>query len=288
VNSRRIESQRNRGGALTKEDFVRAHGVELCVETFGDPSDSAMLLIAGATGSVLSWEEQFCERLAAGSRFVIRYDQRDTGRSVTFEPGASPYTFDDLVADVVGLLDALGLHSAHLVGLSMGGAIALLAALDHPDRVASLTLIATSPSPGDPDLPAMSDEIRTRFEEPAGEPDWSDRTAVIEYIVEGERPAVARSRPFDEAAKRELAGRVFDRAINIASSMRNHWLIDGGDRWGERLGEVSAPTLVLHGTEDPLFPFPTVRRWRRRFQAPDLSEWSGPDTRRRLATRGTS
>jgi pimeloyl-ACP methyl ester carboxylesterase len=228
--------------------------VDLCVGTFGDPADPAILLIAGATGSMDWWEEEFCERLAAGSRFVIRYDHRDTGRSVSYEPGAPPYTFLDLVADAVGLLDTFGL-ARHLVGISMGGAIAQLVALDHPDRVAALTLISTSPGPGDPDLPAMSEELRAHFTEVAAVPDWSDRAAVIDYIVEGARPFAARSRPFDEAALRALVGRVFDRTTNIASSMTNHWVSDGGDRWRERLGEVSAPTLVVHGTEDPLFPY---------------------------------
>ena len=158
------------------------------------------------------WEEGFCERLMAGSRFVIRYDHRDTGRSVSYEPGAAPYSLRDLAEDAFGLLDAFGLESAHLVGMSMGGWIGQLLALDHPDRVASLTLISTSPTagPSDPDLPEMSEKLQAFFAEEASEPDWSDRDAVIDYIVEGERP-FAGSRPFDEAAIREIAARAFDR-----------------------------------------------------------------------------
>jgi pimeloyl-ACP methyl ester carboxylesterase len=237
-------------------DFiVRANGVDLCIETFGDRGDPAILLIAGAGGSMLSWEDEFCAQIAVGPRFVIRYDNRDTGRSVSYEPGAPGYSGRDLVEDAVGVLDALALASAHLVGISMGGGTAQLVALDHPERVASLTLIATSGGPGDADLPPMSEELRAHFSAETEAPDWSDRAAVIDYIVGDARPYAARSRPFDEAAWRELAARDFDRSVNIAASMTNHFLIDGGDRWRERLGEIRAPTLVIHGAEDPLFPY---------------------------------
>jgi pimeloyl-ACP methyl ester carboxylesterase len=233
------------------ERMIEVNGVELCAQTFGNPDDPAVLLVMGLAASMLSWEDDFCERLA-NSRFVIRYDHRDTGRSVTYPPGAPGYTGDDLVADAVGLLDALGLSRAHVVGISMGGAIAQLLALDYADRVASLVLISTSPGTGD-DLPGMSDELRAYFAGPPPEPDWSNREAVIDYIVEDERVYAAPSRPFEKAERRELAGRIFDRTTNIAS-MKNHWALDGGEGWRERLGEIRVPTLVLHGTEDPLFP----------------------------------
>jgi pimeloyl-ACP methyl ester carboxylesterase len=242
---------------LTKPDetnrrLVRANGVDLCVETFGDPASPAILLIGGAASSMDWWEDELCERLASGPRFVIRYDLRDTGQSVTYEPGAPEYTGLDLVSDAVGLLDALGIARAHVVGTSMGGGIAQRLALDHADRVASLILMSTSP--GDPDLPPMSDELAAAFADPTPPPDWSDRAAVVDHVVEDLR-AYEGSLPFDEERKRALAARIVDRTLNIESTMTNHWILEGG---GEpvrpRLGEIRAPTLVLHGTEDPLFP----------------------------------
>ncbi|PRX49324.1 pimeloyl-ACP methyl ester carboxylesterase [Prauserella shujinwangii] len=240
-----------RGG----ERLLAANGVQLCVETFGRPGDPAVLLIAGAACSMDWWADEFCLTLAAGSRFVVRYDLRDTGRSVSSEPGAPDYTGADLVADAAGLLDALGLASAHVVGMSAGGGLAQHLATEHPDRVATLTLLSTSPAgPVDRELPRAADRIRRVFDEPAPEPDWSDRAAVTEYIAEGERP-FAGSHPFDEEGMRDLAGRVFDRTTDIAASMTNHWLLADGPTTPVSLPDIAAPTLVLHGTEDPLFPF---------------------------------
>ena len=237
-------------------EIVHANGVAICVQTFGDPTDPVVFLIMGSSASMDWWEDEFCERLAAGSRFVIRYDHRDTGQSVTYEPGAPGYDFGDLVDDAVGLLDHFGLAGAHVVGMSMGGAIAQLMALDHPDRVDSLTLISTGPArpgPEDPDLPAMSEQTGARFMvEP---PDWSDGEAVIDYLVHLARVSAAHSQPFEEEPFRALAGRVFDRTVNMESAMTNHNLLAGDGRWRDRLADLSAPTLVIHGTEDPVVPY---------------------------------
>ncbi|HEV8278172.1 MAG TPA: alpha/beta hydrolase [Streptosporangiaceae bacterium] len=237
------------------ERMVRSNGVELCAQALGDAEGPAILLIMGSTASMDWWEDDFCERLAAGRRFVVRYDHRDTGRSVSYQPGAPPYTLRDLAADAVGLLDTFGLARAHLVGMSMGGAIAQLVALDRPGRVTSLTLIATSPAgPADPGLPGMSPQTRARFAAIA-EPAWSDRTAVIDYVVQLARVSAGRSRPFPEAATRELARRALDRTVNVESSMTNHHAMKGDDHWRERLGELTAPALVVHGTDDPVLPY---------------------------------
>jgi pimeloyl-ACP methyl ester carboxylesterase len=233
---------------------LQVRGVELCVETFGDPGAPPLLLIAGSGASMDWWEEDFCERLAAGRRFVIRYDHRDTGQSVSYPPGKPGYTGDDLIADAVGILDALGLGSAHVVGMSIGGALTQILALDYPDRVASLTLISTSPAgPGEPDLPDMNEEGRARFAA-AGAPDWSDRDRLLDHLVALDRACASATAPYDEAGTRARWERILDRTRDIRSTLRNHELAEGSGRWRERLPSLRAPTLVIHGTDDPMFP----------------------------------
>ena len=244
-------SSRHAPSSASGETIVQANGVDLCVQTFGDPADPAILLIHGAATSMHGWEDEFCERLAAGPRFVIRYDHRDTGRSVSYAPGAPPYTFRDLAADAVALLDVFSLDSAHLVGRSMGGGIAIIAAVDFPDRVASLTLIGTSP--GGPDLPPMSEEFLAHIGG-ADTPDWSDRTAVIDSIIDLLRLYSGGSGHFDEATMRDLVGREIDRTVNVASSQTNHFAMDVGAPFRDRLGTIEVPTLVVHGDRDPIFP----------------------------------
>ncbi|MFD6993303.1 alpha/beta fold hydrolase [Streptomyces sp. NPDC059943] len=240
--------------------LVEANGVHLCVQTFGSPTDPTVLLIGGAGSSMDGWDEGFCARLAAGRRHVVRYDQRDTGRSVNSPAGAPDYTFSALLADAVGLLDVLGVDRAHVVGISMGGGLAQCLAVAHRERVATLTLVSTSPAgPTESELPPPSDGLRAAFADPAPEPEWSDRAAVIAYMVEGER-LFAGSAPFDEDAVRESSGRVFDRTTDIEAALKNHWaLTDDEEPVTVRLSDVTAPTLVLHGTQDPLFPLDHAR-----------------------------
>ena len=233
--------------------IVSANGADLCVETFGAQGDPTILLVHGAGASMDWWQDDLCARLAAGSRYVVRYDHRDTGRSTSYPPGAPGYTGDDLVADGPALLDVLGVRAAHVVGQSMGGALVQVMALDHREHVASLTLIATSPAGPDDDLPPMPDEASAAFAA-IPEPDWSDRAAVIDYLTEQWRACAGRSHPFDEDETRALCERVLDRTTNIESSMRNHYAAEGTARWRERLGQLDVPTLVMHGSEDPVFP----------------------------------
>jgi len=200
---------------------------------------------------MFGWEDEFCERLAAGSRFIIRYDHRDTGRSVSYEPGAPPYTLRDLVADAVGLLHAFDLESAHLVARSMGGQLAMLAALDYPDQIASLTLIGTSP--GGSDLPPMS-EAFLAYTGGTENPDWSDREAVIDHVLGMLRVFSGGSGHFNEATMRDFVGHDVDRTANVASSQINHFAMDVGEPFRGRIGEIDAPTLVIHGEQDPVFP----------------------------------
>jgi pimeloyl-ACP methyl ester carboxylesterase len=233
--------------------MARINGVELCFETFGPAGAPAILLVSGASESMDWWDREFCRRLAALGRLIIRYDHRDTGQSVSYPPGAPGYTGLDLVRDAVGLVDTVAGGRAHIVGLSMGGGIAQHLAIEYPDRVATLTLMSTSPGGSGHGLPPMADRLAAFFEEPAAEPDWTDRDAVVEYLVEGQRP-FSGPECFDEAAVREVAREVVDRTVNLESSTKNHWLVEGGADIWSRLAEITAPTLVIHGTEDPLFP----------------------------------
>ena len=234
------------------EQMVAVNGVQLCAEAFGDPQAPSILLISGAASSMDLWRPHFCELLAAQGRHVIRYDHRDTGRSASYPPGAPGYTGPDLVCDAGALIDAVGGGRAHVVGLSAGGAMAQHLAVLQPEKVSTLTLIATSSGPAS-DLPPPAARIRDIFENPLPEPDWSDRAAVVEYLVEGERP-YAGPQSFDEAQAREVARVVVARTVNLESSVKNHWVLEGGEDIRPRLGQVSAPTLVIHGTEDPVLP----------------------------------
>jgi pimeloyl-ACP methyl ester carboxylesterase len=232
--------------------MIKANGVELCTEPFGDPGDPPVLLVMGVGASMLWWEEGFCRLLAEGGRFVIRYDHRDTGRSVTSEPGRPQYSGADLVADAVGVLDAYEIAAAHVVGVSAGGAFAQLLALGFPERVTSLVLISTSPATsGDRSLPSATERFNDFLT--STEVDWSDRESVIQYLVAYECMLAGGARPFDEVAWRDLVRRDVERARDIAAS-RNHNVIPEGNLPSEPISSIAAPTLVIHGSADPLFP----------------------------------
>src|SRR5437762_3885846 len=201
---------------------------------------------------MLWWEEGFCRLLAEDGRFVIRYDHRDTGRSLTSEPGRPRYTGSDLLVDAVGVLDAYELLATHVVGVSAGGAFAQLLALGFPDRVLSLVLISTSPATrGECSLPSATERFGGFLA--SSEVDWSDRGSVIEYLVAYERMLAGGVRPFDELAWREFVGRDVERARDIAAS-QNHTMIAEGDFASEPISAIAVPTLVIHGTADPMFP----------------------------------
>ncbi|SFR05340.1 Pimeloyl-ACP methyl ester carboxylesterase [Lentzea waywayandensis] len=223
---------------------MRANGVELCVETFGDPADPAVLLIHGACASMLWWESELCAAIAARGRFVIRYDNRDTGLSVSYPPGEPGYALSDLVLDAVGILDGLGVDRAHVVGRSMSGAIALGLGVDHADRLLSLTFVATTT--GDPDLPPMTET----FLEASGAQASSD----VETIVSVLRAYAGTSPYFDEESVRALAVEDVARTVNVASAMTNHFQIEFDAPRGGGFGDISVPALVVHGSLDPVYP----------------------------------
>jgi pimeloyl-ACP methyl ester carboxylesterase len=233
---------------------IRAGGIEIATEAFGDPKHAPVLLIMGAMASMLWWPEEFCQRLAAKGRYVIRYDNRDTGRSTTQAPAAPSYTGDNMADDTIRVLDGYRISSAHLVGMSMGGALGQLAALKYPARVRSLTVISSSPFGEDTSAlpgptPAYS-EHAAQF----SDLDWTDRAQVIRFMVAESRALGSSVHLFDEARARALIERDYDRARNFASATNHLAVAGGGAAWQGRLRELRAPLLVIHGTADSLFP----------------------------------
>jgi pimeloyl-ACP methyl ester carboxylesterase len=234
------------------ERLISVNGVELCTESFGDPVDPPILLVMGLGASMLWWEDGFCRLLAGHGRFVIRYDHRDTGQSTTYEPGRPGYAGDDLLRDAVALLDGYDLAAAHLVGVSAGGALVQLLALDFPGHVLSLVLISTSPAtPGDRRLPPPTPTF-TEFARSATV-DWLDADSVIDYHVAYARILAGDRRRFDEAEVRDLVRRDVERANDFAA-VQNHDLLEHDDKYRKPLSSIAAPTLVIHGTADPMFP----------------------------------
>lgn len=216
-------------------------------------AEPPVLLIMGTGASMLWWPEDFCRTLAEAGRFVIRYDHRDTGLSTTYPPGDPGYTGDDLVDDAVAVLDAYELDAAHLVGVSAGGAMAQLAAIDHPERVLSLVLISTSPAVATGrGLPPPTDHF-TRFFAGAPVVDWSAPESVIDHRVQYALMLAGSEQPLEEAQVRELVRGDVERARDFAAA-RNHDHLPEGGRDRGPLSAIEAPTLVVHGTADPMFP----------------------------------
>lgn len=231
------------------EKLLDLNGVELCVETFGRPDNPAVLLVAGASASMLWWEAELCERIASRERFVIRYDHRDTGRSTSYPPGRPGYTLTDLTCDALGILSAFGVQCGHLVCQSMFGGIGLIAGVDHPDRVASLTFVSTST--GQPGLPPSAGGLT-----PNTEPDFDDAAAVVDFVVASAKACSGGSPHFDERATRALVERDLARACDIAATLTNHYAINHEAPKHGGFADVTAPTLVVHGDLDPVLPLP--------------------------------
>jgi pimeloyl-ACP methyl ester carboxylesterase len=251
---------------VVTETMMPVNGIEVCVETFGEPTDAPLLLLAGDASSMDWWDDEFCRRLAADGRFVVRYDHRDTGRSTCFpigavsppDPASPVYSGADLLNDALGVLDVLGIPAAHLVGFSLGGGIAQRIAVEHPDRVLSLTLISTSAGSGDPNCrptsgPAVASAVAvvTRTV-PAADVDWTDRKAAVTHLIAEIRD---RGGPFTAAEPqlRRLAERIFDRSADLAAGRLHHRLAGYGPPVRDRLAEIVAPTVILHGTLDQRF-----------------------------------
>jgi pimeloyl-ACP methyl ester carboxylesterase len=231
------------------------NGVELALQTFGNPGHSTILLISGASTSMDMWPPALCERIAAAGRYVVRNDLRDTGQSNSYGAGGATYTQADLVADAIAILDHLQVRQAHLVGMSMGGVLAQLLAATHSVRVATLTLISTTPAlPGMterhlPDMPVADQEAFAAVLPP----DWSNPTSIVDYLVEQERLCAARSMPFDFEHVRAIWQTAVARTRD-PQAMENHFRLSVTAPGQTRITDVAAPTLIVHGDEDPVFP----------------------------------
>ncbi|MEV7603426.1 alpha/beta hydrolase [Kitasatospora sp. NPDC089797] len=235
---------------------LEVDGVALGIESFGE-HDAPLVLLAGGP-TMLSWPDALCARLAAGGRRVVRYDLRDSGESTTADPRAPAYTLRDLAADAAALARALGGAPAHLAGTGVGGMVAQVAVLDHPDAFRALTLVGTrpvAPGPPDDDLPDHDRATMDRLFARAA-PDWADRAAVAEFAAAG-----AEILGDDPGTARALAARVWDRTpgtappVHLANQLGLAFAgLDCAPRWRERLPGIGVPVLVVHGRRNRFFP----------------------------------
>lgn len=244
--------------------LVPANGIELCYDTFGDRAAPPLLLVMGLAAQMIAWDEAFCEQLAARGYFVIRFDNRDIGRSTRFpqhgtpdlmallgqalmrKPVTAPYTLRDMATDAAGLLDALGITRAHIIGASMGGAIGQEMAIHFPDRLLTLTSIMSST--GDPSLPQATPEAMAVLLAPPPK----DRDSYFESYKRTWAVLRGPGFPLDEAKDLERAARAWDRGLNPPGVARQlAAILASGDRTAA-LASVRVPTLVIHGSADPL------------------------------------
>ena len=254
------------------ERLVDVGEVELCVETFGDAARPTVLLVSGAAASMDWWDTELCRRIADGGRHVVRYDHRDTGRSTTGPPGSPSYDGWQLGRDCAGLVGALDAGPVHLVGISMGGGIGQAIALQHPDLLASLTMVASAAAGGVDwtTLPGPSAEVTASFAAPPPDPDWDDVDSYVDWVVAGQVPFVGEI-PLDEPRVRALAATVHARSIDPAAAA-NHWLVVGE---GPRRQRRAAGRPPDHGAD----------AGRARVGRPDVPSAPRPCPRRRRPGR---
>lgn len=244
--------------------MAHANGLDLCYEIFGDPAAEPLILIMGLGSQMILWDDDFCRQLAARGFRVIRFDNRDIGQSSKLSGGKplsmlellklrflkipvkAPYRLSDMAEDTVGLMDALGIASAHLVGASMGGMIAQEIAISFPQRVRSLTSIMSTT--GNPKIPGPTREATAVLMAPPPK----SREEFIERFAKTWKVLRVGSFPDDEALDRGRAERSFARGLSPAGTGRQLRAILASGSRKERLRNVTAPTLVIHGTVDPL------------------------------------
>ena len=247
-------------GVIACEQLCRVGEIEICFEEIGDPQDPPLLLIAGLGMQMISWPDELCRQLAARGFRVIRFDNRDCGRSTHLRdipppgswsilrrrPRPAGYTLEDMAADALGLLDHLEIERAHVVGRSMGGMIAQVVAARAPQRVQSLTSIMSTTGS------RWHGQPRARMWPLLLGGQATDRQSYEERLVRLGTAIASPGFATDEEALRELAWASFDRGFDEAGTMRQLGaVIASGDRT-KSLSRIEAPTLVIHGTSDPL------------------------------------
>ncbi len=244
------------------EKTAKVGDVELTYDTFGNPSSPPMLLIMGLGAQMIRWDDAFCKAIAAQGRWVIRFDNRDVGLSTKFDeagvpnilalvqgtPVETPYKLKDMAGDAVGLLDALGIKEADVVGVSMGGMIAQTMAIHYPERVRTLTSIMSST--GNPTLPQPKPEAMAVLLAPP----VSNRDEYITNTLESARVLHGPTYPLDEEYVRKWAGHQYDRCYNPQGFSRQLGAVLTSKSRNEELGKVKIPTLVIHGDVNPLVP----------------------------------
>jgi pimeloyl-ACP methyl ester carboxylesterase len=242
------------------EQFASVGDLKLCYETFGEEGAPPLLLVMGLASQMLLWDEEFCEQLAARGFRVIRFDNRDVGRSTVLRGARVPtrwqlllrhasgaaYTLGTMADDAVGLLEQLGIAAAHVVGVSMGGMIAQLVAIRHPERVRSLVSIMSTT--GNRRVGRPNRRVAVRMMRPAAR----TREAYIEDHIETYRVIGSRGFDFEEERKRARAGVLFDRGIHPAGSARQMAAIVTATDRTAQLHQITVPTTVIHGDSDPL------------------------------------
>jgi pimeloyl-ACP methyl ester carboxylesterase len=266
---------------------ARVREIELEYETFGREGDPALLLIMGLGAQMIFWHDDFCGALVERGFRVVRFDNRDVGRSTWLDaagmpdvmgvmaevlqgrPVEAPYLLRDMAGDTAGLLEVLDIPAAHVVGASMGGMIAQTLAIEHPERVRSLTSIMSTT--GSRDLPPARPEAMGALLTPIP----TEREAAIERSVEIFRLIGSPGFPFDETEMRARAARAFDRGVNPAGVARQLVAILASGSRREALGSVRAPTLVIHGAADPLVPVEAGRDTAQAVPGAELLEIEG-------------
>jgi len=246
--------------AFGEERMAPANGIELCYQEMGDPDGEPLLLAMGLATQMIAWDEEFCAMLAERGFRVVRFDNRDIGRSSRIgsagvpnllemtigRRGTAPYLLRDMAGDTIGLMDHLGFESAHVVGASMGGMIAQAVAIDHPKRVRTLTSIMSTTGSRRVGHPSYRTFGLLLGRAPR------EREAVIERVVKTFRLIGSPGYPFEEDRIREIAGRSFDRGHSSAGIARQlHAITASGDRTSG-LRKVDLPALVIHGRNDIL------------------------------------